>query len=88
MAVEDIKLFEGRRRGLRRMGSHPQRLRAHDQELDRPFMLHDCECSHLGKDSDDTQLTAKRRRCGSRRDLVEWTSQQTGSSPLFGQSCM
>ena len=52
------------------------------------YMLHDCECTHLGKDTDELRITKKPRRCGSRQDLVAWTEQETGSKPQFCQTCM
>jgi hypothetical protein len=52
------------------------------------YMLHDCECMHLAKDKDGTQVTLKPRRCGSRPDLVAWTQAETGTDPQKCRTCM
>ena len=58
------------------------------QRTGRSFMLHDSECSHLGKDN-DINLTAKPRRWAkTRRVLVAWTEAEVGEQPLKCSNCM
>ncbi len=52
------------------------------------YMLHDSECTHLGKDKAALRLTRKPRRWAARRGtLVAWTEQETGLKPQPCGTC-
>jgi hypothetical protein len=53
------------------------------------YMLHDSDCSHLGRDGDVTlELTKKPRHWAKdRRMLAAWAEAGTGRKPLLCQSC-
>jgi len=88
MAAEDTIVFHNDD------GGYEDWVRHHNGfVLTRPdkdeFMLHDCDCLHLGRGGDkDLELTKKPRRCGKRADLVDWARQETGRLPKFCRTCM
>ncbi len=43
------------------------------------YMLHDCDCLHLGRDDESMRLTARPRRCASATaPLRAWARERTG----------
>ena len=80
MATEDTIVFhdddDGYEDWVRRHNGYVLTTRAKGS-----YMLHDCECLHLGKDAVHQELTKKPRRCGNKQDLVAWTQQATGTDP-------
>jgi hypothetical protein len=52
------------------------------------YMLHRRECMHLVSTSGALEAAGHPKWCGPKRDLIDWTTQETGSPPAFCPTCM
>jgi hypothetical protein len=52
------------------------------------YMLHHDDCILLVSTSGVLLLEGLPRWCGAKRDLIDWTVQETGSAPALCSTCM